>query len=163
MSQGEVEYVGFWPRVGASLIDTIIIFAVVGPLLVWIYGWESLIDPDSPFIKGPVDFLLSWIGPAVFAIWFWMRPGATPGKMVIGARVVDATTGHPVSFGQALGRYLGYFVSAIVMMLGYVWVAFDPRKQGWHDKMARTVVIRSKNRVEPVEFARASKERLPLP
>jgi uncharacterized RDD family membrane protein YckC len=58
--------------------------------------------------------------------------------------VVDAATGNPLTTGQAIGRYFGYFVSAIPFGLGLIWVAFDSKKQGWHDKMAGTVVVRSK-------------------
>jgi len=62
--------------------------------------------------------------------------------MVFGARVVDAQTGARMTTGQSIGRYLGYYVSIFGLGLGFVWVAFDPRKQGWHDKLAGTVVIR---------------------
>jgi uncharacterized RDD family membrane protein YckC len=74
---------------------------------------------------------------------------ATPGKMAIGARVVDATTGGAPSTRQLVIRYLGYYVSTIPLLLGLIWVAFDPRKQGWHDKLAGTVVVRPKPRVTP--------------
>jgi uncharacterized RDD family membrane protein YckC len=90
--------------------------------------------------------LISWVLPAVLVIWFWRARQATPGKMVFSARIVDATTGAPPSFGQSVGRYLGYFVSTIPFGLGLLWVAFDPRKQGWHDKLAGTVVVRVSHR-----------------
>ena len=62
--------------------------------------------------------------------------------MAISARVVDAKTGGRLTVGQSIGRYLGYFVSTIPFGLGLLWVAFDPKKQGWHDKLAGTVVVR---------------------
>jgi len=69
--------------------------------------------------------------------------------------VVDARTGGPLSVSQAILRYLGYFVSTIPLCLGLLWVGFDARKQGWHDKIAGTVVVRSKHRMPtPVTFAR---------
>jgi uncharacterized RDD family membrane protein YckC len=78
---------------------------------------------------------------------------ATPGKMAISARVVDASTGNTLSVGQSVGRYLAYFVSILPLGIGLLWVAFDSRKQGWHDKLAGTVVVRSKNRgPRPVKF-----------
>jgi uncharacterized RDD family membrane protein YckC len=61
--------------------------------------------------------------------------------MMLSMKIVDAGTGGPMSGGQAVGRYFAYLVSAIVFMLGYLWVAFDPRKQAWHDKLAGTVVV----------------------
>ena len=155
MATDSVEYAGFWVRVGASLIDTVLIVCVTFPLLVAIYGW-SYFDSSTAFIAGFADFLLSWVAPAVAVVVFWLYKQATPGKMAVSARVVDAKTGNTLTVGQSIGRYLGYFVSAIPMGLGIIWVAFDPKKQGWHDKLAGTVVIRSKNRgPEPVKFEKA--------
>lgn len=92
--------------------------------------------------------------PALAVIAFWVYRQATPGKMAISARIVDAETGEAASTGQLVGRYLGYFLAGIPLGLGILWVAFDKRKQGWHDKLAGTVVIRQ-TRPEPVRFNRA--------
>lgn len=156
MSTDSVEYAGFWVRVGASLIDTVLMVCVTFPLLVAIYGWSYFDQSKTGFIAGFADFLLSWVAPAVAVVVFWLYKQATPGKMAVSARVVDAKTGNTLTVGQSIGRYLGYFVSAIPLGLGIIWVAFDPKKQGWHDKLAGTVVIRSKNRgPEPVKFENA--------
>jgi uncharacterized RDD family membrane protein YckC len=73
--------------------------------------------------------------------------------MLLSLRVVDAKTGGSLSVGQSIARYLGYFVSVIPFCLGLIWVAFDSKKQGWHDKIAGTVVVRSKNAgTEAVRF-----------
>ncbi|BCT91035.1 hypothetical protein LYSHEL_00590 [Lysobacter helvus] len=64
--------------------------------------------------------------------------------MVVGAKVVDAQTGATISTGRAIARYLGYFVSLIGLCVGYLWVGFDPKKQGWHDHIAGTVVVRKR-------------------
>ena len=64
--------------------------------------------------------------------------------MAISAKIVDATTLGKPSTGQLVIRYLGYYVSFIAFCLGFIWVGFDARKQGWHDKMAGTLVIRSR-------------------
>lgn len=149
----ELEYVGFWPRVGATLIDTVILLVVTTPLLVWVYGWEHFLDVDKPLISGPAEFLISWVLPAAAIVWFWIRKEATPGKMAIGASIVDAHTGNPMTLGQAGLRYLGYFVATLPLCLGFLWVVFDGRRQGWHDKMASTVVVRRRNRdAQPVQF-----------
>jgi len=153
MTTDSVEYAGFWVRVGASLIDTVLIVCATFPLLIAFYGWSYFNAPKTGFVAGIVDFVLSWVAPAAAAISFWLYKQATPGKMAISARVVDARTGNTLTLGQSVGRYLGYFVSTIPLGLGLIWVAFDPKKQGWHDKLAGTVVIRSKNRgPEPVRF-----------
>ena len=150
--QQNVEYAGFWVRVGAMIIDTVLIMIVLIPLLVAIYGWAYFEAADARLFAGPADFLLSWVAPAVAVIVFWIYRQATPGKMALSIRIVDAATGSPPSTGQCVGRYFAYFVSIFPLGLGLLWVAFDKRKQGWHDKLAGTVVIRSKH---PVTFERA--------
>jgi uncharacterized RDD family membrane protein YckC len=141
---GSVEYAGFWVRVAASLIDTVLVLCVTLPLLFAVYGWSYLDASKTGSIAGGADFLLTWVAPAVAVVAFWLYRQATPGKMALSMRVVDAETGNTLTLGQSIGRYLGYFVSIIPFGLGLIWVAFDPRKQGWHDKLAGTVVIRAK-------------------
>lgn len=151
MESHELEYVGFWARVGACLIDTILLGIIIWPILTAFYGdsyWSG-----EEFVKGPMDFLLSWILPMVAVIVFWVAKQATPGKMAISAKIVDAKTGEAPSTGQFIGRYLAYFLSGLPLCLGVFWVGFDGRKQGWHDKLAGTVVVRQKNRkTHPVTF-----------
>lgn len=152
MQPDELEYVGFWPRVGASLIDTILLGVIIWPILTAFYG-ESYWTSES-FIQGPMDFLLSWVFPAVAVILFWVAKQATPGKMAVSAKIVDAKTGNAARTGQLIGRYFAYYLSLIPLGLGFIWVAFDERKQGWHDKLAGTVVVRKKNREpKPVTFS----------
>jgi len=141
-SEQDVVYIGFWLRVAASIIDSIIVMAVTWPFLLTIYGKE-LFDKTS-FIHGPAEFLLSYVLPAIAVILFWIYKSATPGKMAVGAEIVDAKTLGKPSKGQMIGRYFGYYVSILPLMLGIIWVAFDPRKQGWHDKLAGTVVIQKR-------------------
>ena len=94
--------------------------------------------------------------PAIAVIALWVRYGATPGKMALSAKIVDADTGEPLTMGASLVRYLGYFVSMLPFCVGFIWIAFDRRKQGWHDKMANSVVVRPVG-TERVRFA-ASKD-----
>ena len=151
MDSIELEYAGFWARVWAAAIDSVLVAVVVFPLLTWVYGGDYWLDPR--LVKGPLDFMLSWVLPALAVVLFWTYRQATPGKMAIAARIVDATTGRPPGTRQLVVRYLGYFVSTIPFGLGLLWVAFDPRKQGWHDKLAGTVVVRPRNRgPAPVSF-----------
>ena len=143
MNDVELEYVGFWLRVGASIIDTILMFVIVAPVLTWIYGpgyWVS-----DRLVHGPADVLFNWVLPAIAVILFWNYRQATPGKMAIGARIVDAKTGGKPTTGQLIGRYLGYYVSILALFLGLIWVGIDKRKQGFHDMLAGTVVVRPKS------------------
>lgn len=153
MTTDDLEYVGFWPRFGASLIDSILIGIIIWPILTAFYG-ESYWTSES-LVMGPMDFLLSYVLPAVAVVVFWTQKQATPGKMAVAAKIVDARTGRAPGTGQLIGRYLAYYVSLIPLGLGFLWVAFDGRKQGWHDKLAGTVVVRKKDRSpQPVTFER---------
>jgi uncharacterized RDD family membrane protein YckC len=153
MENSEVEYAGFWIRLGATIIDTVLVMIITFPLLIAFYGWEYF-DPEvnTGMLAGPADFLITWVLPLVAVIWFWRSKQATPGKMALGLRVVDADSGQTLSAAQGVGRYFAYIVSTIPFGLGFIWIAFDRRKQGWHDKLAHSVVVRAKNRIEPVRF-----------
>ena len=135
----DIEYAGFWIRAAAVLIDTIILSFVMAVPLTLIYGanyWES----DAP-VQGFWDFIFTWVLPLVATIWFWLRYCATPGKIIFKLSIVDANTFGPISISQAVGRYFAYILSALPFFLGYFWVAFDNKKQSWHDRLASTVVI----------------------
>lgn len=135
-----VVYVGFWRRTAATIVDSLLLLICTLPPLILIYGFSYLSTSDGA-VRGLADVLLSWVLPAVAVIAFWVLKQATPGKMLVGARVVDAKTGRALSTGQAIVRYLAYFISTLPLCLGLIWVAFDRRKQGWHDKIAGTLVI----------------------
>ena len=145
MNAGEFEYVGFWARVLATLIDTAIVSVVTWPFLDRAYDGLLNLQADtslSTALTMSRSDIVSLALAAIGIILFWMARQATPGKMVIRAQIVDATTLAKPTTRQVLLRYLGYYVSMIALFAGFVWVAIDPRKQGWHDKMANTVVIR---------------------
>ena len=88
-------------------------------------------------------FLVQLLLPAALIVGFWVWKSTTPGKMVVSAKIVDAKTLGDPSTGQLIVRYVGYFISTFVFFLGFLWVAFDKRKQGWHDKIAGTLVIKA--------------------
>jgi len=138
-TRAEPEYVGFWKRVFATLIDSLILVAVFIPLALAVYGMQY-VRLHSEGQTALFDFFVQFVLPALAVIVFWRYRGATPGKMLISARIVDAKTLAAPSTGKLVGRYFAYIVSSI-FMLGFIWIAFDKRKQGWHDKLAGTVVI----------------------
>lgn len=137
MNDTDYEYAGFWVRFWATLVDSLILLVISLPLLIPFYDSMS------------VNFLVSWIFPAAWAVWFWSRKGASPGKMALSLQVLDAKSGAIPSLKQSIGRYLAYFVAMLPLFIGVFWVIFDPRKQGWHDKLAGTVVVRKR---APVVF-----------
>jgi len=137
-----IQYVGFWPRVGATIIDSLLIGVITWPLLTAMYGDEYWSSDADVIFHGPMDFILSFVFPVVAVTAFWFMKQATPGKMALRMKIVDRETGNNPSVGQCIGRYLAYFLSALPLGLGFIWVGFDKRKQGWHDKLSGTVVVR---------------------
>jgi len=145
----DIEYAGFWVRLGAVLIDMLIMAIVLYVPLSMIYGEEYWMG--NQVIYGFWDLLFGYILPIIATIWFWLRFLGTPGKMALKLRIVDAETGQKMSTGQAIGRYFAYIPALLPLCLGLIWVGIDKKKQGWHDKLANTVVIRDKSK-ETVVF-----------
>jgi len=151
---GFYKYAGFWRRFIAYMIDGFIIGIVVFILAIiagiaffagimsggnsaWI---AELNDPERILSLS----LWIWLFPTLINIayftYFHGATGRTPGKSLLGVQVVSVE-GTPISFGTAFLRSVGYMVSSFFLCLGFIWIGFDRRKQGWHDKIAGTVVI----------------------
>jgi uncharacterized RDD family membrane protein YckC len=137
-----VAHSGFWIRVVAAIVDSLWMALLLVPLVWWVYGPAYFVS-DS-FVQGTADFFISYVLPAVLVVGFWVLKGATPGKLLVGARIVDANTLGPAGTGRLIVRYLGYYLSGVALCLGFLWVAFDRQKRGWHDLIAGTVVIKSR-------------------
>lgn len=141
----DTEYAGFWIRCGAALIDTLLFAVVISISMTLIYSdayWFNFSSNETTL--GFWDFILTQVAPIVGTIWFWRRFMGTPGKIILGLKIVDVDTGGKLSIGQAIGRYVGYIIAVLPLCLGIFWVGIDKWKQGWHDKLAGTVVIRTR-------------------
>lgn len=135
---------GFGRRLLATLIDT-----VLGLALVWaVFGDPASLTPETRFV-------LDWVVPAVTTVLLWTLWQATPGKMLLGVRIVDAQTGGAPTLGQYVFRYVGYYAAILPLGLGLLWIFFDPGKRGLHDIMAGTMAVRA----VPVREAAASRAR----
>jgi uncharacterized RDD family membrane protein YckC len=131
-------YGGFWIRAAAALVDTVLVVAVLAPLAIL---WQ-LLSVRSWRPTGA--FVVLYALPAIITLVFWSRWGATPGKRWLGLRIVraDQEDLRP-GLGALIGRYAGYWLSFVCLGLGYFWVGWDRRKQGFHDRLAGTVVVRT--------------------
>ena len=134
-----IVYVGFWARVAATLIDTAWLLALTLPLRIALFGWSTVRPGAMP--SDLSHLLVAYGVPAVLVLAFWHIKHATPGKMLFDAVIVDAQTLGPPTSRQLIVRYLGYLACALLLGVGLVMVAFDPRKRGWHDRWAGTVVV----------------------
>jgi len=125
---------GFWIRVLAFIIDSVILYVV--NLIVGL-----VLNPSTTGRSG-IQTLLG----IIYFTYFWsassLWPGQTVGDKLLNLRVIK-TDGTDLSIVQALIRYVGLVISFIVIFIGVIWVAFDPNKQGWADKIAGTYVVKT--------------------
>ncbi|MBR2197197.1 MAG: RDD family protein [Fibrobacter sp.] len=139
----EQKYVGFWARLGAYFLDyiLILIFSAV-PSLILYFVCVILILPESlsNVLVTLAQSVLSLLAQIILLV-LWFKKQASIGKMAISAKIVDARTGGVPTKGQLIGRFFAYFLSFLPLGLGFLWIAFDSKKQGWHDKLAGTAVI----------------------
>jgi uncharacterized RDD family membrane protein YckC len=149
-------YAGFWIRFVARLLDGLIVgipfgilfgvFAVAGGVFA---NNSSSSSQDSQNAAAAAVFgggflllyLLALVLQVGYWIYFWGTSGATLGMRLLHLRVVDADTGGPIGYARATVRFLMSIVNSWACYIGWIWVAFDPRKQGWHDKVANSVVL----------------------
>ena len=149
VQNGPAPGVSYGSRLGrliAYIIDGFImslLFFVVFAVVSLLVGSVSAADTPSAGagILGLVLILVVLVVAILWKPWFWSHGGQTPGYKMLGLRVVRAADGGPVSLGQGIGRLLGYIVSGFLFDLGFIWILFDGKRQGWHDKLAGTVVI----------------------
>jgi len=150
------KFAGFWRRLIAYLIDSTIISIVL--VILWMIAmmaffigamsgensnWiTDLPNPEILFSVVIIVLIFITVLAITYFTYFHGLTGRTPGKMLLGLQVVNED-GTPVTFGIAFLRSVGYLVSSLLFTFpaGFIWAAFDKRKQGWHDKIAGTVVI----------------------
>lgn len=141
-------YGGFWIRLVAYIIDGVIVSIptfVIAFILGIVIGLSSAASGNQPSTAatnaaGTVGELIGVAISIGYFVYFW-GVGSTLGMRLFKLRVADANTGQPIGFGRAGLRYVGLIVSTLVCYIGLIWAAFDSRKQGWHDKIATTVVL----------------------
>jgi uncharacterized RDD family membrane protein YckC len=148
---GRYQYAGFWIRVLASIIDSIIVgvvdsiiqFTALRPML----GISDVSDPASLFAAAGAVGVLGLVGIVVAACYeaiFVAQMGATPGKMALGMKVVRSD-GSRIDLGRSFGRHFAKMLSAIILGIGFIMVAFDSEKRGLHDMICDTRVVRQRN------------------
>lgn len=135
------QYAGFWLRLCAFLIDNVLIMLAITPLLTMIYGVEYW---QIGYVQqGIWHSLITWGLPATVMILFWVYRSATPGKIMLGLIIIPVDgKSKKITPAQAIVRHLGYYLALLPLGLGFIWIALDKRKQGWHDKLSNTLVIK---------------------
>jgi uncharacterized RDD family membrane protein YckC len=140
-SSASVAYGGFWIRVVAYVIDGILL-SIAGGILGVVTGERVYAGEYADFhpVTNLASVVLAWL---YFALMESSERGATVGKIAVGLRVVT-DQGQRLSFLNATGRYLAKFISALILCIGFIMVAFTDRKRGLHDMMAGTLVIKTR-------------------
>jgi len=137
-------YAGFWVRFLAILLDAILL-GVITAALAPIWGPQITVTGTGTAaavqVNAQANAISTLLGLVYFAgMWSWR--GQTIGMMPFNMQVVGVADGKKIDVFRGLLRYVGFIISIIPLFLGLIWAAFDDRKQGWHDKIAGTVVIR---------------------
>lgn len=154
-------YSGFWRRLIAYLLDGILLGVlnvfVLEPLIGVIVRSPALAPLTYNLLRPVINrmgsavnasptttlgMVLSVLLAGLYFVVFWTLVGRTPGMLVLGMKIVTGDGRRP-GFVRSLIRYIGYFISAILFCLGFIWIGIDARKQGWHDKLAGTFVTRT--------------------
>jgi len=153
-SAGHPPFAGFWARAAARIIDLLIIIAVFNvTYLVDRLGagaglWtgtglnEGMPTGAGLSMANVLRFLFFLVFPVFYYVYLHGTYGQTFGKMALKIRVVNED-GTPLDYRKAFLRWLGYFLCDLTFYIGYLWAAFDHRKQGLHDKVCRTLVVRT--------------------
>jgi uncharacterized RDD family membrane protein YckC len=156
-------YGGFWNRTLAYLVDTLLLIgAAFG--LASVTGIAFFTVTTREFHSATFNSVTFFVSPTLagFLLWFvyfcglWALAGQTVGMAPFGLRVLRAADGKRIGPGRAIGRFFGLLLSFAVLAIGVIWVAADRNKQGWHDKLARTVVVRNASRAAPAAIAQPS-------
>jgi uncharacterized RDD family membrane protein YckC len=143
------KYAGFWFRTLAAVIDEVLV-QVLGILLVWPFVFTLVLLMIHTSTKEEIEFagrVLGFIvGFLVHWLWFTVAESSkwqgTLGKKMLGLKVVD-DRGQRIGFGRANARYWSKYLSKLILFIGVVMVAFTKKKQGLHDKIAGTLVIKT--------------------
>ena len=133
-------YAGFWVRFLAFLIDAILL-GIVSAAFTPVWGPQVTATGTNFEIHAQANAIGTLIALIYFA-GFWAWRGQTVGMMPFNMQVVGVADGKKIDVVRGLLRYVGFIIAAIPLLIGLIWAAFDARKQGWHDKIASTVVIR---------------------
>jgi uncharacterized RDD family membrane protein YckC len=145
-------YAGFWIRVLAYLIDFLVMMAVSCPLGILLgiavaafaavaAGGAPQDSDPATFTNGPSNLMSILIGWLYFSLLESSSWQGTVGKKVLGLKVTDLN-GNRLGFGRATGRYFGKILSSMICLIGLIMVAFTEKKQGLHDMLAGTLVVK---------------------
>lgn len=142
---GTFRYAGFWIRAGAKIVDGVIMgicsfvvnLVTTGAVTAFARNDSS---PEVAIVASVLGMLIQFAIGIAYTTWFLGTFGATPGKMACGIKVVRPD-GSPITYMRAFGRYFGDMLSALVLYIGYIMVAFDDEKRALHDRICDTRVV----------------------
>jgi uncharacterized RDD family membrane protein YckC len=153
-----VDYAGFWFRLAAILIDGVVLWGInyimtgIWNIISGIPWTSSAVNQLGDSITPAITHVgLRWLAFVIifcaYFVGFWGWRGQTPGKMLTRTKIT-LLDGSRIGWNRAIARFIGYLISALFLLIPFLWIAFDTRKQGIHDKLAGTYVIRVTRQVK---------------
>lgn len=142
---GTMTYGGFWIRVAAKIIDTIIMVGAAWLIMLIFFMSVFMQDGADPSAIMGAQLAMQGIALCIqlsYTVFFLGRFGATPGKMVCRLKVVRPN-GEPITYARACGRHFADMLSGMLLYVGYIIVAFDDEKRALHDHICDTRVIKT--------------------
>lgn len=136
-----LRYAGHGARIGASIVDVVLLTLVLAALMAVLFATTSgRVDEGTLNLFGIMGATIA----STLYFPFWVVTGWTPGMRAFGLRVVRERDGGRVGPIPALVRFIGYGIDAFGFFLGFAWILIDRRRHGWHDLLAGTVVIQDR-------------------
>jgi uncharacterized RDD family membrane protein YckC len=141
MSEPDVRYAGFWIRFSAFLLDFFLLGLPIVIIFMLIFGADSWANASY----WSFEILLQDLTYLIITLYLWVNwNGQTPGKRLLGIKIVTFSEYKTLNYTKALVRYIGYFIVGLTLGLGFLVIGLRNDKKGLHDLMADTCVVHEK-------------------
>ena len=144
LDKADLDVAGVGQRLASYLVD-VVVLSVIYIALIFLFGVqiedEATAGGDFSTAFYVVYILMAAIGIGYFTYFF--GNGQTPGMKLVEIKLIRADGVEPVGYKKGFFRWVGMEISGMVFLLGYIWILIDKKRQGWHDKIAGTYVVKA--------------------
>ncbi len=140
----DLDLAGVGQRLASYLVD-VVVLSIIYIALMFLFGVpikeEAIAGGDFSTTFYAVYILITAIGIGYFTYFF--GKGQTPGMKLVEIKLIRADGVGPIGYKKGFFRWVGMEISGMVLLLGYIWILIDKKRQGWHDKIAGTYVVKA--------------------